>query len=373
MPFFLSYRFGDSIRHNNVPLNKGTFAHQYYNSIMVISKPTQRAPGNNIQFDVLRNIVLNSQYKTCPDNSMLIHLRLFDWISWPWAGKIQLEEYLEFIEKKKELIQNLDKILILYGCTVELEITKTQEFVQSIVSVLKKINKNVEIFSTKNVDQDFKYMVTSKYYVPSMGGFTALAGALNRNTVFWDLSEKYFNTYISYKDKQDALLFKRYQEMTSEQQDSFDAQYKDELTYKTIPIGESTSYKKIIKCDLPENTIISEFSHKHINDYLFEYAFTGSHLAIIRLDKKEGWDINLIAYYNDFVFVGKSETNEKIIDCDLPKDTIIVEYSNLRKKQHDDAFTCEFTGKYLKVKRLDRPTGWGQELIIFVKQKICQK
>ena len=38
-----------------------------------------------------------------------------------------------------------------------------------------------------------------------------------------------------------------------------------------------------------------------------------------------------------------------------------------------DPNTNEFTGKYLKVKRLDRPTGWGQELIIFVRQKICQK
>ena len=51
--------------------------------------------------------------------------------------------------------------------------------------------------SDKYTDQDFKYIITAEYYVPSLGGFSNLGGALNKNTVYWDLSEQLFNAYKS--------------------------------------------------------------------------------------------------------------------------------------------------------------------------------
>jgi hypothetical protein len=165
---------------------------------------------NYISYNNLYNIVIKTDYILCPKNSILFHLRLYDWINWVNAAKTSIKDYEIFIEKYKDLIAKLDNVFLLYGgCNKNEEnIKKTNEFINSLMKILKKYNSNVFNITSENTDQDFKYMVTSEYYVPSLGGFSNLAGAINKNTVYWDLSEKFINQYKSSNDKNDIKNFK---------------------------------------------------------------------------------------------------------------------------------------------------------------------
>lgn len=209
---YLNYRLADSIRLNNIPnLPKDCFAHKYYSKI----NEKLKVPGRNkvtIDYETLYDIVIHSHHKECPKKSILFHLRLYDWIHWHRAGKLTLEDYERFIDKHKDLLQNVDNVLLLYGgCNKNNDNTsKTDNFINSLTSKLKKYNSNVFNINSINVDQDFKYIVTSEYYVPSLGGFSNLSAALNKNTVFWELSEKLFNSYKGSNDKNDILNFKKY-------------------------------------------------------------------------------------------------------------------------------------------------------------------
>ena len=79
-----------------------------------------------------------------------------------------------------------------------------------LIDYFKTININTSVLSTDNTDQDFKTMITAEYYMPSMGGYGTLGAALNKNNVFWDISDKYYHTYKSLNELRDLKLFKEY-------------------------------------------------------------------------------------------------------------------------------------------------------------------
>ena len=166
---------------------------------------------DKIYYDLLYDIVINSEYISCPKNSMIFNPRLFEWLSWHNAGNMNLDYDFEFIENNKELITKLDNIFILFGTTVNKNIEMTNQYIDKLSNFLKKYNKNVYILNSNNCDQDFKYIVTADYYVPSMGGFSVLGAALNKNTVFWDLADKYYTSYTHINEKTDFIEFKNFQ------------------------------------------------------------------------------------------------------------------------------------------------------------------
>lgn len=196
----LNYRFGDCIRHNNVPKPKQSLAYAYYNM----------KNGDPIDYEILYKVVMDSSYNVAPKNSLVVHLRLFDWIWWPNGGNMTIQDYIDFSEKNMDLLKSLDNIFILYGCTKRDKGDESEKFVQDLISYFKTINTNTSILSTNNTDQDFKTMITSEYYMPSMGGYGTLGAALNKNTVFWSISDKYYHTYKSLNELRDLKLFKEY-------------------------------------------------------------------------------------------------------------------------------------------------------------------
>uniref|UniRef100_A0AB39J754 Uncharacterized protein n=1 Tax=Florenciella sp. virus SA2 TaxID=3240092 RepID=A0AB39J754_9VIRU len=206
----LNYRLSDSIRFNNVRhLPNDCFAHKYYKNY---NSKVQVKNRIYIDYETLYEIVINSDYNECPKNSMLFHLRLYDWFNWPNTGKISIENYEHFIDKYKDLVQNVDNVLLLYGgCNKNKENSnKTDVFIDTLTKKLKKYNSNIFNITSENTDQDFKYIITSEHYIPSLGGFSNLAGALNKNRVYWELSEKFINNYKSIHDKNDIINFKDY-------------------------------------------------------------------------------------------------------------------------------------------------------------------
>jgi len=203
----LHYRLGDNIRFKNVTPPKNSLGFNYYKQI----KSTEQI--RPLHYDTLYNVVMESDYIACPKNSILFHLRLYDWFNWPHAGKSSMKDYEDFIEKNKDLISNIDNVFLLYGgCNNKNKenIEKTNEFINSLTKLLKKYNSNIFNITSENTDRDFKYMVTSEHYVPSLGGYSNLAGAINKNTVYWDVSEKFINQYKGPNDKNDVKKFKDY-------------------------------------------------------------------------------------------------------------------------------------------------------------------
>ena len=194
----LNYRFGDCVRHNNAPKPKQSLAYTYYN--LKNSDP--------IDYETLYKVVMDSRYNIAPKKSLVVHLRLFDWIWWPNGGNMTIQDYIDFSEKNMDLLKSLDNIFILYGCTRRDKGDESEKFVQDLIDYFKTININTSILSTDNTDQDFKTMITAEYYMPSMGGYGTLGAALNKNTVFWDISDKYYHTYKSLNELRDLKLFK---------------------------------------------------------------------------------------------------------------------------------------------------------------------
>ena len=113
----MNYRLSDSIRFNNIGnLPIDCFADKYYSKIK--EKKKLKVPVKKtvpIDYETLYDIVTHSHYNVCPKKSILFHLRLYDWINWPHAGKLTIENYEVFIDKHKDLLQNVDNVLLLYG------------------------------------------------------------------------------------------------------------------------------------------------------------------------------------------------------------------------------------------------------------------
>ena len=64
--------------------------------------------------------------------------------------------------------------------------------------------------NSENTDQDFKYMMTAEYFVPSVGGYSTLAASVNKNNVLWDLSDRYYDEYKSNNEKTHIKMFKEH-------------------------------------------------------------------------------------------------------------------------------------------------------------------
>lgn len=141
----LNYRFGDCIRHNNVPKPKQSLAVEYY----------KLKNSDHIDYDTLYNVVIDSSYNIAPKKSLVVHLRLFDWIWWPNGGNMSIQDYVIFSEKNTELLKSLDNIFIMYGCTRRDKGDESEKFVQDLITHFKTINENTSILSTNNTDQDF--------------------------------------------------------------------------------------------------------------------------------------------------------------------------------------------------------------------------
>ena len=112
----LCYRLGDSIRHNNIAIHnlKDSFTYKYYRNRKISYKddPT-------IHFELLYNIVLDSDYKQCPCNSIIFNLRLNEWFDWPYSKVVSNDTNYEFIQEHNDLLKKLDNIFILYGATIK--------------------------------------------------------------------------------------------------------------------------------------------------------------------------------------------------------------------------------------------------------------
>ena len=249
---YLKYRIGDAVRLPGYLREKPKycFMNEYYKN----KKNSENFSKSNIDYKTLYNIVINSKYKECPENSMIFNLRLFEWFSWHMAEVVSITDYEKFIEDNKCILEKMDNIFLLYGTCMKKNINETQDFLNKFINILKKYNNNIYLLNSNNCDQDFKYAITAEYYVPSVGGFSGLSGALNKNNVYWEISNKYINTYKDKKDRDDLNEFIKYQ-----------SEYKNESKYLILQYDNrdlNDNYKDLLK-------INNKYCKKHKYEYVF--------------------------------------------------------------------------------------------------------
>jgi hypothetical protein len=333
----LNYRFGDCIRHNNVPKPKQSLAVEYYK--LKNSDP--------IDYDTLYNVVIDSSYNIAPKKSLVVHLRLFDWIWWPNGGNMSIQDYVIFSEKNTELLKSLDNIFIMYGCTRRDKEDESEKFVQDLITHFKTINENTSILSTNNTDQDFKTMISTEYYMPSMGGYGTLGAALNKNTVFWDISDKYYHTYKSLNELRDLKLFK---------ENYYKHKYHNN---KTAIIGLASGYEQT----LHYKTLIGRNKE---------------------LEKNNQKDIDYIIFYNGNIslrhqtHIYKSTPDLLIKFVDVSKNENVNKTSNeLGKHNKHNFWFCDFwkyLEKYDKIIRIDEDVIYKNnvlDMFSFIENKVC--
>ena len=134
----LCYRLGDSIRHNNVGIHhlKDCLSYKYY-----ANRKNSYKDNPTIDFELLHNIVLNSDYKQCPCNSIIFNLRLNEWFDWPYSKVVSNDTNYEFIQEHNDLLKKLDNIFILYGTTIKSNKEKTEDYVNQLTNKLKEYPK----------------------------------------------------------------------------------------------------------------------------------------------------------------------------------------------------------------------------------------
>ena len=137
-----------------------------------------------------------------------------------------------------------------------------------------------------------------------------------------------------------------------------------ETKYKCIHIGSSRRNRKVIKLNkkfLPD--IKLKFIHKYKDK--FKYHFNNNKLIIRRIDKPTGWGQDLIGYL--CIHIGSSITNTKIIKLNNIY-SIDKEFTELKFiHKYKDKFKYNFINNKLIIRRIDKRTGWGQDLYGYIK------
>lgn len=232
----LHYRLADSIRFNNVGTPSEAISREYYKVHPHEGLKQVDAP---IYYETIYSVFTNSKYKFCPENSILFHFRLYDWLSWPYAGKVMIEDCKKFVDSHVDTIKKVSMVCILYGgCgNNDKDVVETEKFINQFIDYVKNYNDKIFILNSDNTDQDFKYMITAEYYVPSVGGFSTLAGAVNNGTVFWSLSDNYYSQYRSINEK---THIKKFKDHSLKKMNNEEIVYEQENTKQQRPASPST-------------------------------------------------------------------------------------------------------------------------------------
>lgn len=127
-----------------------------------------------------------------------------------------------------------------------------------------------------------------------------------------------------------------------------------------IIIGDSHENNKIIKLpdDFPEDQEIFFINSNHI----FDYKIENKYLNVFRKDHKCGWTDRLAGVIFQ-IPIGSSKFNKKIITLKkkYPDNTQLSFFH-----EYDDEFDYKFINFELHITRIDKNSGWNQNLIAYI-------
>lgn len=128
---------------------------------------------SEINYDLILDIILEKYPQLC-HNTVAMHLRVGD-------GLLQFHKKykpLEFYANKKWTNNNAYNITLVFGCHNWISWKmqyQTEKYISDLTDSLIKIsNKPLQLRTTEEPDEDFIFLLFSRYYVASGGGWSIL-------------------------------------------------------------------------------------------------------------------------------------------------------------------------------------------------------
>jgi len=159
---------------------------------MYLDQTSYRTGRHNwkVDFDCLHKIVQEkTKNNEQPSGDVLtIHVRLGDLLLPSLIHTVPDVKQYENLIKRAVVEHGIVKCDIYYGNHVGKFENESQQYIHKLIKIIKKLGLEHE-FISKSVDEDFCSLATSKHYLPSIRGFSWLAGTINPNNVIWDINK----------------------------------------------------------------------------------------------------------------------------------------------------------------------------------------
>lgn len=190
-PIYDSYRLGDMVLWNKwrkKPDGERYHLEKFPDSIAC---EYMRLTNNPMQYDILFNIVKKrkQQINILPKQSLIIHLRLGDLIERSGknldyllvrqvknknggASVKPLYYYYEKINKIRN--HGIKEITLVAGSHFDVPLNSSYKYICAIKIFFEELGFSVSIRTGNSPDNDFVFMSSSKYYIPSEGGYSRL-------------------------------------------------------------------------------------------------------------------------------------------------------------------------------------------------------
>ena len=190
------YRFADVINHTGYYWEESTkfiLNENYYTNSILRIYIESCIDNNLIQInpnklkllnDIIKKKITTEHYILPTNDELVIHLRTGDVVEWDWFLKKDyitiIQQYIDNYNIKKVTFctafhygNNITQGLWIYNHEKHnINITKLNILFTSILNYFKNIQ--IDVKSSTNIDEDFVYMVMSKYFVKDNGGFSQL-------------------------------------------------------------------------------------------------------------------------------------------------------------------------------------------------------
>jgi len=198
-----AYRLGDMVKHQDFRYRgDGRLWHKIHHpksiatKYMKIIKTLPKSKQNN-NIEVLQKIINEQKYKKYHNHNtnIVIHIRTGDVIDkqkysvdqflskkrpYIVEGKVRPQHYVKPLSYYKSLLEKIDQlgldknIILVTGFHREDDHSKSLQYIDKIQKFFEKNGYLVTTRINHDPDEDFVFISTSKYYIPSGGGFSRL-------------------------------------------------------------------------------------------------------------------------------------------------------------------------------------------------------
>ena len=190
------YRFSDVINHYGYYWKESTefILNQDHLKNTILRSYIESCPNNNLNqvnpnklkllYDIIQTKITNEHYNLPVNDELVIHIRIGDVVELDWYLQ---KDYIQIIQKNIDMY-DIKKVTFCtafhYGNNVtqgiwiytdekhNKNINKLNELFTKVLNHFKHLQ--IDVKSSTNIDDDFIYMVMSKYFVEDNGGFSDL-------------------------------------------------------------------------------------------------------------------------------------------------------------------------------------------------------
>lgn len=186
---FRIYRLGDIILNKDLDnfLNK-IFYNIYYSNSIATQYFNRKKKDED--YDTLLEITKNTSYEIPKEKELIIHLRIGDVIDWEYPDDLDdllngvknwhyARNYDYYKDKLSLIEEDIEKIILVGGFHTSSDHSRSLYYTNKIKEFIEAKGYNVELRINRGTpDEDFVYMVNSKYFLKSGGGYSRLINKL---------------------------------------------------------------------------------------------------------------------------------------------------------------------------------------------------